>query len=81
LCGLVSPYHLILLEPHPSVLRTATFPDREGYNMENTSHTENSEMRARQGKCGFVRRECTQKYMTEAKRKLDTVLRRIYEFY
>jgi hypothetical protein len=29
--GLFPPCHLDWLEPHPSVLRTATFPDREGY--------------------------------------------------
>jgi hypothetical protein len=27
------PYHLDWLEPHPPVLRTVTFPDREGYNI------------------------------------------------
>jgi hypothetical protein len=30
--GLVTLYHLVKLEPHPSRLRRATFPDREGYN-------------------------------------------------
>ena len=38
-----------------------------------------SEKQARQGERGFVRRERTQKYVTKAKRKFNTVLRCLYE--
>ena len=38
-----------------------------------------SEKQARQGERGFDRRERTQKYVTKAKRKFNTVLRSLYE--
>ena len=38
-----------------------------------------SEKQARQGERGFVRWERTQKYVTKAKRKFNTVLRSLYE--
>ena len=38
-----------------------------------------SEKQARQGERGFARRERTQKYVTKAKRKFNTVLRSLYE--
>ena len=38
-----------------------------------------SEKQARQGERGFDRRERTQKYVTKAKRKFNTVLRCLYE--
>ena len=44
----------------------------------NTSIT-GSEKQARQGERGFDRRERTQKYVTKAKRKFNTVLRSLYE--
>ena len=45
------------------------------YNTPNTG----SEKQARQGERGFDRREHTQKYVTKAKRKFNTVLRSLYE--